>query len=989
MKITPRKIIRYAAFPGIAPMVGEFLTTGFSQVAFFMAQVYRAVRLLPAGHPYLSGANVGRFGIRHVIAEAARHLKFSRSHIDQIIIFGLLLLGIVILFMQLGMLGLALFVETARAMPVNFAGFFVTPDATNDISYVLLDRIFGVRDVFTGQGNTTTCVAQNIPCFQALNPPTAYNQTFTTQPGAAGWLTPDGPWPSSFHLAFHQMLQFYSIGLLIVAVLMLSYLAITVIMETAQTGTPFGKRFNHVWAPLRIVAALGLLIPLGSGLNSAQYITLYAAKWGAGFATNGWNIFTQQAFQATNSPAGARNQLVATPNTPELTNLLEFFTVAATCWAADYDTRKPPLETRAYLVKDTRNPQSRMYVNGGVTYRQALQFYDYRDVIVRFGTCQQIDNVTMVAGMPVIQTSACTPLTGGTPNRPPLYNAREGYVHPLCGEVALPTSVADHTASPGSFYIQEQYFELIKQLWLGSYYPGAGPNLTGCPATLTDPSAAPNISIPTSVPSATPLFAIAGATLMEAWGLCLSEKYAKDRGNQNAPLPTRTDVESLIAVYKQHLDNILRNGVVLELTNPAWAYNTQPLGWGGAAIWYNKIAQMNGAVVSATHSLPHVRRWPVVMEKVKDQRLKNDNDIMGRNAFMPYVSGKDNQPVLNDAEGGKEAVAMWHAYNLWTDMYAKPTNNIFIDTVMAIFGLEGLYSIHCNANIHPLAQLSTVGKSLVDAAIRNIGFSLGSGVGGGVAMIFQQQKAGGALMTASDFFHTISMVGLTAGFVLFYVIPFLPFVYFFFAVAGWVKGIFEAIVGVPLWALAHLHIDGEGFAGEHALGGYFMILEIFLRPILIVFGLLGSILIFAAQVRVLNEVWTQVTSNLTGFDTRVGGGVPMPNCPGATPAANSTGGINNVQDIVSQFFFTVLYTIVVYLAGVASFKMVKLVPDHIMRWMGASVQTFNDASDDPAQNLVRNTSIGTGYVASTLGGAREGAQGMAKSAAAAVQKGAP
>ena len=62
---------------------------------------------------------------------------------------------------------------------------------------------------------------------------------------------------------------------------------------------------------------------------------------------------------------------------------------------------------------------------------------------------------------------------------------------------------------------------------------------------------------------------------------------------------------------------------------------------------------------------------------------------------------------------------------------------------------------------------------------------------------------------------------------LFYIIPFMPFIYFFFAVGTWVKAIFEAMVGVPLWALAHIRIDGQGLPGDAAMNGYYLLLEIF------------------------------------------------------------------------------------------------------------------------------------------------------------------
>jgi conjugal transfer/type IV secretion protein DotA/TraY len=193
---------------------------------------------------------------------------------------------------------------------------------------------------------------------------------------------------------------------------------------------------------------------------------------------------------------------------------------------------------------------------------------------------------------------------------------------------------------------------------------------------------------------------------------------------------------------------------------------------------------------------------------------------------------------------------------------------------------------------------------------------------------------------------TTAFIGLTAGFILFYVLPFLPFLYFFFAVGAWVKSIFEAMVGVPLWALAHLRIDGEGLPGDSASNGYFLIFEIFLRPILTVFGLIASTIIFTAQVRVLNFIWALVIDNLTGF------------AGGQDTVVASFYDVVIHRDIVDQFFFTIVYTIIVYMMATASFKLIDTLPDNILRWMGAGVSSFGDINDDPTEGLTRYAAIG-------------------------------
>jgi conjugal transfer/type IV secretion protein DotA/TraY len=304
-------------------------------------------------------------------------------------------------------------------------------------------------------------------------------------------------------------------------------------------------------------------------------------------------------------------------------------------------------------------------------------------------------------------------------------------------------------------------------------------------------------------------------------------------------------------------------------------------------------------------------------------------------------------------------------------MFPQPSGNIFVDAVSAVFGLDGLMSLAdpANQNIHPLALLSAVGKSLIDSAIMNMGASLTSGIGGGLAAIMQHQMAGKLAMAASSFFASIAQIGLMAGFILYYVLPFLPFIHFFFAVGGWVKAIFEAMVGVPLWALAHLRIDGNGLPGDAALAGYFMIFEIFLRPILCIFGLIAAITIYAAQVRVLNEIWQLVTSNLTGFDRGMA-------VSGAPVGAGLTGSIEFLRSKADQFFFTIIYAIIVYMLGISSFKLITQIPDKIMRWIGQNIDAFVDQSGDPTENMMSYVSMGAGQVRGAIGGAmKQGAQG--------------
>ncbi len=102
--IRARQILGYVMLPRIIPRAKHLFTSGFGHIAFLMASIYGSVRLLPPGHPYLDPRNMGKFGIHHVIAEAANNLVLTKKNADQILIFFTMLAGVVVLIAQLVLL---------------------------------------------------------------------------------------------------------------------------------------------------------------------------------------------------------------------------------------------------------------------------------------------------------------------------------------------------------------------------------------------------------------------------------------------------------------------------------------------------------------------------------------------------------------------------------------------------------------------------------------------------------------------------------------------------------------------------------------------------------------------------------------------------------------------------------------------------------------------------------------------------------------------
>ena len=883
-----KKVASYFLLPGIIPEIKNLARNRFGYLAYLIAMIYQMVRILPSNHPYTKPDNIGKFTIRQVITAAAQNIEVSKNNIDQIIVFGAILAGLLLMVIQFVSFLFFLFMGSAWAAAPNLstANIFITQNENADIAFYLIREVFGLPDMFGTLG-------------------TGGGPAGTGPTGVAA-MTP-------LHLALHQLFEFYNIALLIVAILVFLYYIIVVIGETAQTGSPFGQRFSKIYAPFRLVIAIGLLVPLTYGFNGAQYIAFYAAKLGSSFATNGWIRFNSVV--ADTNPLGVESAtLIAQPNLPDMSGLVEAVSVARTCRRAYF--LREGIIINPYFV-DENNAAQAVGVGGSGGLNSYIAQYD----ALRAAT-----------------------LARGKKGHASIYFGEDaenensdGGIKAYCGEIKIPIQQADQPtlnavdeASP--VQIERNYFALVMWLWNHEELRLLGLNIaelhhedhTPCANGTTN---AGNCSTRVKPPKDWQRLIIDEANL--AIHAAIEDVYIELRGQVDYEIS----------------DEILQTG------------------WGGSGIWYNKIAQANGAFTSASVNIPHMSKRPEVMADILKAKQKADTAFIDCKAYEANLADNIKIDSSKGAVTDYYGLVLNETYQYWRCNRSGSTANFFWDAISSIFGLNGLFDMRATvqvgtspppaaqpimASVHPLAALSSLGKALVDSSVNNMALAIGTSFGGGILGSLTAHL-GPAFQGASAMFMSIATIGLSIGFVLYYLLPFLPFVYFFFAVGGWVKGLFEAMVGTPLWAVAHLRIDGEGLPGKSAMSGYLLILEIFLRPILTVIGLIGGLAIFTALANLLNSIFDLVVGNITGTD--IGFNI-----------ANASFD----RSLVDKFFFTIIYAMVLYMMALASFKMTTMVPNSIMRWMGQSVEAFNDKADDPIGNITQYSTIGVNQLGGQL-----------------------
>lgn len=957
------RAVAYATLPGILPRVRSLFLSGFGNLSQLLALVFAMVRLLPEDHPLLDPRNSGKYGIRHVTAAALNNLEFRWKNIDQIIVFFAILAGCVALLMYV--VGLVAFLLVS---PVMAQTWFATLWPEQDIAFLMLDQVFGVPGIFNS--DVTTNVGQY------------------------------GPFPNSFQVGLQSLFQFYSMGLFLLSVFVFLYYIITIVAETSITGTPFGSRFNNVWVPVRIVAALGLLMPWSAdGLNSAQYIVLYTAKYGSGMATNTWITYNDVS---TGNPLGLTNiELISKPATPDYTQLIKSLLLIRGCITM-YDAQMLDLDGTEYsrfgvaefMIRgntaqtllpadpaDLPNVKSRFTGNavayGGYngTFLPALDFSNGSDIRLVFGEYGETytdypGNIFPACGEVIIPISGMTPEALYTAEAYMAAVVRTIYGMPRVAGTLDGNEDALYIAVGRNYFQESASFRQIMRQWAYAAPSGALPN----PECFWDGSNDGNDQYLWDDPTElTQLGQCEGPVLESYWRaivMRLQQAFA------NAPL---TGWDYLTGGVTAE-DPVFSPGDVYFQTlgdpNPlAMDMGILIHGWGGAGLWYNRIAEKNGSLMAAVGSVPFVKRQPYVMEQIKEQRLKSDAKVeeTGCEVYNPNKSGETSiaDPDVRHQFPAELATAL---YSLCSQLNenemiqqangrgTKYTNPI-LNMINALFGADTLFNVVDNRQTHPMAMLVTLGRTLIDKAIFNFAAAAGTSIAGGINQITLGKGSVGfsfitmAASNLSKMFVSFGLIAIVSGVMLYYVLPFMPFMYFFFAVGRWVKTIFEAMVGVPLWALAHLSLKGPGLPGTAASTGYFLILEIFIRPVLTVLSLVAAFATFAAMVYGLNAVFALLTANIFGANSLSITQIPPP------------ADVRMMRNLVDQLFLTIIYVIIVYIIGTTCFKLIDLIPDNILRWSGAGARSWggSDNADELVDQAGRMIALPTYFYAKDIG----------------------
>lgn len=358
-------------------------------------------------------------------------------------------------------------------------------------------------------------------------------------------------------------------------------------------------------------------------------------------------------------------------------------------------------------------------------------------------------------------------------------------------------------------------------------------------------------------------------------------------------------------------------------------------GWIFAGTWYNHIVKMNDVMQSTLNSLPSSEPISIIDGRETREALQNYQDAMA--VADEYIKNR--------------VAAVKDAYYAETDFRAPQSGEGAWEYIKKLISAPFMGAINqmteeiAGSNLNHMSQMKSFGDTIIAAGWALVGTMVSAaGVGGswiaqGTAKLAFDPGAAISMIGGIVTFFSIMLWGM--GIMLSIYAPMIPFLTWVASVINWFVLLIEAVLAAPIWAVAHIHPDGDDAVGRGGQG-YMMILSLIMRPALMLFGLVAAMLLTQPVTALVNG----------GFMSAVSG-----------VQADSTTGV------ISFFGFTAVYVILMTTVLHTVFSLIHWIPDNVPRWIGAHVSGGPASPDQKEREAHQVFAGGVSHAERGVGGA--------------------
>ena len=663
-------------------------------------------------------------------------------------------------------------------------------------------------------------------------------------------------------------LTLFAATLLFIGMLMSGWQIITGIVASAKEGTAIGRNYHEVWAPVRTVIGYGMLVPVANGLCGAQILCLYLIAWGGNLANIIWIPYVEKSVLISNQDNAA--QLAA-----------------------------QAVDTVASTVSDTLMQQ---------VFEKELCRATIKTMKVRGGFFSGDSAAAPDATPPFVEAGN---VVTNYFNKNTVHVADYGKI---CGtlEVNVPKQSFPKNESRTEY---DTNGKEVTAYWDTGYEDNRN-------YTIGDA----RLKAVTALKTVLAGIADKAAATYQTGGT--EAKYFSDAGSAAA-----ADFANAKRDYLNTLKRVLTKN--LNYNTSASAMNimqqmkkdAMEQGWAKAGTYYLTMARMQSNMYSALYG--GVKASPLTLDTSSATSINLAEYLFSRDRSSGIIPqfrtwwGQNIGAISQDASanltkaGSNSVFDSISDFSLWTGSLFMHLDVNPLDPMGAMIEY-GDFLMRTGFGIYLTIQAIEHGSSLLN--MLSVGSTVATGGSTSPALI-----ANGIATLSSAAFKAIStpltiVAGaiIMAGAVHSYVIPMLPYILTLFFISGMLILAVESLVAAPLWAFFHIRLDGQEFIDQVQKPGYMIAFNLLLRPVLMIFGLILSLLTFGAMSWFVNQTFMPVANGL---------------------AASTT-----IGPIGAAVLVVLLAYINLNLAS-KSFHLITEIPDRVTRWFGQNGERMGEERD--------------------------------------------
>jgi len=690
---------------------------------------------------------------------------------------------------------------------------------------------------------------------------------------------------------------YFNSGVIFFGTFILAYMTVFGIANTANDGEALGRKWNTFYTPLRTLASAAMTIPGASGFSGVQIMVLTLVCYSIGFASNMWTAVVNAGLSNSITTSAVSSVYQDNSINNLATTALRMQVCARAVNRAMASTTGQTINLALYIEGPTAD------TFGDSTTNTTTLLYKDPNWSGSEALCGSLTYTTEAIATPTTSTTA-------------------------------PTNPYESAGVDQATAQLKKTIEDVKSTYIQGLFGLGG---------VTDPFT----SILTQIDAAT-----ADGSTSTVASQDLANAVTQYRTTMTSQLRSavQTAVQQIAASDTASLTTTLTQG-----------------GWLYAGSWHMEVSRIMDSVRAA--STTHFTFSQTQMDlsgKLSGETLQAAQGILQQYNLLlsPLISkAVDGLPQGNTDAGSPLAVP-----SLRTDL----TKDDFSDGSSGVESMIKKYFYHSwpeailtgivttlgDKGQDPLLQIKNTGDYIVGTV--EVGLLAKAAIAASVSAVKEGEKSANSnLITGTLTVGTLaipvaaeewisrfmeelwSMISvpiytiLYLGYFMSIWIPMVPFFIYILGVAGWVIAVIEATIASALWAVMHMTPE-DSFIGSQKQG-YLLLLSVFCRPALMVFGLTASMAAIGPVVQAAN--WGFVLS-FKVIQT------------------------DSVTGLFSIAGFLVAYCFMINAILMLFFALPQSLPDRILRWINAGVGDLGE------QN--------------SMGKIEQGASGMARTAMVAA-----